>query len=156
LPQLSLRDRFWRTLLSERTLQAMLFLGIFLLFAAALSFVLWGWQDFCAPLRVAIPTLFTLIFPRARLVRPHANANVSLRHCTHGSRHALDACSNFGGRYLDRKTYDALRCGWVAPSFNARSSRLKLLSNPKRNLFYRIARLRFGRWRVWSPSCQLA
>lgn len=61
-PQPPLRDRFWRTLLSERTLQAMLFLGIFLLFSAALSFVFWGWKDFSAPLRVAIPTLFTVVF----------------------------------------------------------------------------------------------
>ncbi|MEW5718478.1 MAG: hypothetical protein AB1817_07630, partial [Chloroflexota bacterium] len=61
-PQLPLRDRFWSTLLSERTLQAMLFLGIFLLFAAAISFVFWGWKDFSAPLRVAIPTLFTFVF----------------------------------------------------------------------------------------------
>ncbi len=57
-----LRDRFWSTLLSERTLQAMLFLGIFLLFAAAISFVVWGWKDFSALLRVAIPTLFTFLF----------------------------------------------------------------------------------------------
>jgi len=57
-PQPPLRDRFWSTLLSERTLQAVLFLGIFLLFAAAISFVFWGWKDFSAPLRVAIPTNF--------------------------------------------------------------------------------------------------
>ncbi|MGB8647301.1 MAG: hypothetical protein WCF84_18835, partial [Anaerolineae bacterium] len=56
------RDRLWRTLLSERTLQAMLFLGIFLLFSAAISFVFWGWQSFSAPLRVAIPSAFTLLF----------------------------------------------------------------------------------------------
>jgi hypothetical protein len=43
-------------------LQALLFLGIFLLFAAALSFVVWGWEDFSAPLRVAIPAGFTAIF----------------------------------------------------------------------------------------------
>ncbi|MBE7552137.1 MAG: hypothetical protein HS126_13795 [Anaerolineales bacterium] len=61
-PSLPLRDRLWRTLLSERTLQALLFLGIFLLFAAALSFVIWGWKDFSAPLRVAIPASFTVIF----------------------------------------------------------------------------------------------
>ena len=61
-PILPLRDRFWRTLLSERTLQAMLFLGIFLLLAAALSFVFYGWKDFSALLRVAIPTIFTLVF----------------------------------------------------------------------------------------------
>ncbi len=61
-PPIPLRDRLWRTLLSERTLQALLFLGIFLLFAAALSFVVWGWKDFSATLRVAIPTGFTLLF----------------------------------------------------------------------------------------------
>ena len=61
-PQPPLRERFWSTLLSERTLQAMLFLGIFLLFAAAISFVFWGWKDFPPLLRVAIPTLFTFIF----------------------------------------------------------------------------------------------
>jgi len=61
-PGLPFRDRLWRTLLSERTLQAMLFMGIFLLFAAAISFVVWGWRDFSAPVRVAIPTAFTLIF----------------------------------------------------------------------------------------------
>lgn len=57
-----LLDRLWRTLLSERTLQALLFLGIFLLFSAALSFVIWGWQEFSAPLRVTIPTGFTGLF----------------------------------------------------------------------------------------------
>ncbi len=62
VPSIPLRDRFWRTLLSERTLQAMLFLGIFLLFAAALSFVIWGWESFSAPLRVAIPSGFTAGF----------------------------------------------------------------------------------------------
>ncbi|MBI5304457.1 MAG: hypothetical protein HY868_20155 [Chloroflexi bacterium] len=62
VPPAPLRDRFWRTLLSERTLQAMLFLGIFLLFSAAISFVFWGWEGFSAPLRVAIPTAFTLLF----------------------------------------------------------------------------------------------
>jgi hypothetical protein len=61
-PRVPFRERLWQTLLSERTLQAMLFLGIFLLFSAALSFVVWGWKDFSAPLRVAIPTGFTGIF----------------------------------------------------------------------------------------------
>ncbi len=61
-PPIPLRERLWQTLLSERTLQAMLFLGIFLLFSAAISFVIWGWKDFSAPLRVAIPTGFTAIF----------------------------------------------------------------------------------------------
>ncbi len=61
-PPVPLVDRFWKTLLSERTLQAMLFLGIFLLFSAAVSFVVWGWEEFSAPLRVAIPTGFTFLF----------------------------------------------------------------------------------------------
>lgn len=56
------RERLWRTLLSERTLQALLFLGIFLLFVAAISFVVWGWKDFSAPVRVAIPFGFTALF----------------------------------------------------------------------------------------------
>jgi hypothetical protein len=57
-----LRDRFWNTLLSERTLQVVTFLSIFLVFAAALSFVISGWESFSAPVRVAIPTTFTLGF----------------------------------------------------------------------------------------------
>ena len=60
-PTAPLRERIWRTLLSERTLHAVLVLGIFLLFTAALSFVVWGWKDFSAPLRVAIPTGFTAV-----------------------------------------------------------------------------------------------
>lgn len=61
-PPPPLLERLGRTLLSERTLHAMLFLGIFLLFSAALSFVIWGWKDFSAPLRVAIPAGFTILF----------------------------------------------------------------------------------------------
>jgi hypothetical protein len=61
-PRVPLRDRLQRTLLSERTLQALLFLGIFLLFAAALSFVAGGWKNFSPPLRVAILVLFTVVF----------------------------------------------------------------------------------------------
>jgi hypothetical protein len=61
-PPPPLRERLWRTLLSERTLQALLFLGIFLLFVAAVSFVIWGWKDFSAPVRVAIPMGFTALF----------------------------------------------------------------------------------------------
>ncbi len=61
-PPTPLPERLWRTLLSERTLHAILFLGIFLLFSAALSFVVWGWQDFSPVLRVAIPTGFTAFF----------------------------------------------------------------------------------------------
>jgi hypothetical protein len=61
-PPPPLRERLWRTILSERTLQALLFLGIFLLFVAAISFVVWGWKDFSAPVRVAIPFGFTALF----------------------------------------------------------------------------------------------
>lgn len=57
-----LRERLRRALLSERTLYGILFLGIFLLFAAAVSFVIWGWKDFSAPMRVSIPAGFTLLF----------------------------------------------------------------------------------------------
>ena len=62
VPRPSFRERLWRSILSERTLQALLFLGIFLLFVAAISFVVWGWKDFSAPIRVAIPFAFTLLF----------------------------------------------------------------------------------------------
>lgn len=62
VPQPSFRERLWRSILSERTLQALLFLGIFLLFVAAISFVVWGWKDFSAPVRVAIPFAFTALF----------------------------------------------------------------------------------------------
>ena len=61
-PRPPLRERLWRSILSERTLQALLFLGIFLLFVAAISFVIWGWKDFSAPVRVAIPSGFTALF----------------------------------------------------------------------------------------------
>ena len=61
-PRLPFRERLWQVLLSERTLQAILVLGTFLLFSAALSFVAWGWKDFSAPVRVAIPAGFTAIF----------------------------------------------------------------------------------------------
>jgi hypothetical protein len=62
IPRPSFRERLWRSILSERTLQALLFLGIFLLFVAAISFVVWGWKDFSAPVRVAIPFAFTALF----------------------------------------------------------------------------------------------
>jgi hypothetical protein len=61
-PRQPLGETLWRTILSERTLHALLFLGIFLLFTAAISFVIWGWKDFSAPIRVAIPSGFTALF----------------------------------------------------------------------------------------------
>lgn len=61
-PQIPFRERFWQTLLSERTLQGMLYMGVFLLFAAGLSFVILGWENFSAPMRVAIPTAASAVF----------------------------------------------------------------------------------------------
>jgi hypothetical protein len=55
-------QRFWRAILSERTLHALLFLGIFLVFAAAISFVIWGWKDFAKLARVATVLAFTGFF----------------------------------------------------------------------------------------------
>lgn len=78
LPAAPLQDRLWGMLLSERTLQALLFLGIFLLFAAAISFVLLGWQNFSAPMRVAIPVGFTaLFFGLGRYIRFKTNLHRS-------------------------------------------------------------------------------
>ncbi|MFQ5575434.1 MAG: hypothetical protein ACE5G8_00445 [Anaerolineae bacterium] len=73
-PPVPFRERFWRSLLSEQTLQVILFLGIFLLFAAALSFVAWGWRSFPPWMRVAIPTGFTaLFFALGRYMRGKTN-----------------------------------------------------------------------------------
>ncbi len=55
-------DRIWRTLLSERTLNVMLFLGVALLFAAAVSLVVWNWQAFPPWLQLTFIALFTGIF----------------------------------------------------------------------------------------------
>ena len=62
LPHIPLSQRLRRALLSERTLHGILFLGIFLLFAAAISFVVWGWRDFSPLMRVSIPAGFTAMF----------------------------------------------------------------------------------------------
>jgi hypothetical protein len=61
-PAIPFRERLVRSLLSERTLHAILFLGTFLLFSAAVTFVIWGWKDFSPSLRVTIPAAFTLAF----------------------------------------------------------------------------------------------
>jgi hypothetical protein len=55
-------DRVWETLLSERTLKAILFVGAALLFAAAVSLVVWNWEAFPPWLQVTFLTLFTAIF----------------------------------------------------------------------------------------------
>jgi len=61
-PKIPLRERLWQTVLSERTLHAMLVLGIFLIVSGAISFVIWGWENFSPPVRVAIPAVFTMLF----------------------------------------------------------------------------------------------
>jgi hypothetical protein len=62
VPPRPVMERLWGSILSERTLQALIFLGIFLLFTAFISFVISGWKDFSKELRVGLPTLFTLLF----------------------------------------------------------------------------------------------
>ncbi|MEW5872127.1 MAG: hypothetical protein AB1894_22890 [Chloroflexota bacterium] len=55
-------ERVVDTLLSERTMHAMLFLGAGLLFAAAVSLVVWNWQAFPPWLQVLFLAVFTGIF----------------------------------------------------------------------------------------------
>jgi len=55
-------DRLWQTLLSERTLRAMLFLGVFLLFAAAMMLVVFNWDRFPPVVQVLLLAAFTLTF----------------------------------------------------------------------------------------------
>ncbi len=55
-------DRVWETLLSERTLQAVLFLGVLLLFAAGISWVAWNWGTFPAAVQIAFLSGFTAVF----------------------------------------------------------------------------------------------
>lgn len=55
-------DRVWETLLSERTLQAVLFLGVMLLFAAGISWVAWNWGTFPAAVQIAFLGGFTAVF----------------------------------------------------------------------------------------------
>ncbi len=55
-------DRLLETLLSERTLRVLLFLGAFLLVMAAGSLVVWNWQAFPPWLQVFFLALFTGVF----------------------------------------------------------------------------------------------
>ncbi len=55
-------DRLWQTLLSERTLRATLFLGAFLLFAAAITLVVFNWERFPPVVQVLFLAAFTLSF----------------------------------------------------------------------------------------------
>ncbi len=56
------RERVWRTLLSERTLNVMLFLGVFLLFASAVTLVVFNWERFSPLVQVVFIAAFTLTF----------------------------------------------------------------------------------------------
>lgn len=55
-------ERISATLLSERTLNAILFLGCILLFAAAVSLVVWNWETFPPWLQLTFLALFTGVF----------------------------------------------------------------------------------------------
>jgi hypothetical protein len=55
-------DRVWESLLSERTLQAILFLGAMLLFASGVSWVAWNWGTFTAVVQVTFLGGFTALF----------------------------------------------------------------------------------------------
>jgi hypothetical protein len=55
-------DRIWQTLLSERTLNVLLFLGAFLLVASATTYVLYNWEKLPAAAQLAFIVLFTLSF----------------------------------------------------------------------------------------------
>jgi len=55
-------ERVWRTLLSERTLRVLLFVGVFLLFASAVTLVAYNWERFPPLVQVAFLTAFTLFF----------------------------------------------------------------------------------------------
>ncbi|MDY7077796.1 MAG: hypothetical protein SXV54_12820, partial [Chloroflexota bacterium] len=55
-------ERVWRTLLSERTLRVLLFVGVFLLFASAVTLVAYNWERFSPLVQVTFLTGFTLFF----------------------------------------------------------------------------------------------
>ncbi len=55
-------DLVWRTLLSERTLRTLLFIGAFLVFASAVTLVVYNWERFSPWGQVAILSAFTLFF----------------------------------------------------------------------------------------------
>jgi hypothetical protein len=55
-------DRIWRTLLSERTLHVLLFLGAFLLMASATTYVVYNWERLPSAVQLAFIVLFTLSF----------------------------------------------------------------------------------------------
>ncbi len=59
-PAVPIRDRFWRALSADRIFNTILFLTIFIFFAADISFVIWGEKEL--PWRVLVPAGFTGLF----------------------------------------------------------------------------------------------
>lgn len=55
-------DRVWETLLSERTLNAILFMGVVLLFGAGVSWVVWNWNTFPPLIQITFLGSFTTLF----------------------------------------------------------------------------------------------
>ncbi|MFQ5614558.1 MAG: hypothetical protein ACE5H9_20750, partial [Anaerolineae bacterium] len=55
-------DRVWRTLLSERTLQAILFLGIFFIFVSATTLIVFNWNLFPPYIQLSFIVGFTAAF----------------------------------------------------------------------------------------------
>ncbi len=55
-------DRVWESLLSERTLHAVLFLGVLLLLASGVSWVVWNWDTFPPLAQIAFLGSFTALF----------------------------------------------------------------------------------------------
>ncbi|MCB8982310.1 MAG: hypothetical protein H6659_00635 [Ardenticatenaceae bacterium] len=55
-------DRVWESLLSERTLHAVLFLGVLLLLASGVSWVIWNWDTFPPLAQIAFLGSFTALF----------------------------------------------------------------------------------------------
>jgi hypothetical protein len=55
-------DRVWQTLLSERTLNVLLFLGAFLLVASATTYIVYNWETLPPAVQLGFIVLFTLSF----------------------------------------------------------------------------------------------
>jgi hypothetical protein len=55
-------DRIWQTLLTERTLNVLLFLGAFLMVASAITYVVYNWENLPPAAQLAAIVLFTLSF----------------------------------------------------------------------------------------------
>lgn len=55
-------DRIWQTLLSERTLNVLLFLGAFLMVASATTYIVYNWEALPPAVQLGAIVLFTLSF----------------------------------------------------------------------------------------------